>query len=200
MKVNSLSVSLERTAIFLFVDQSAVNDPPSWSHDPGEPVVYQRQLSEGTRLEFIDPTTGAPAEAYRPEGRALNDRLIWKAIFSDKWSKEHKGAAGALFPAHSRQEKIDPDEKPLGFPIENKATSVEMIENQFDRRSTEAVKSLYRQHKQELAVIVKAHREGSIPAQEFENIKTELRLNYMDSCRDIWTDEQFELLFGSVEN
>ena len=108
----------------------------------------------------------------------------------------------ALFaePAEEKPDETDSADEPLGFPVENSTASIDIIKEKIDARSIAAVKALYQQRKQELAVIVKAHKEGSIPAQEFENIKNELHRNYINNCRNILTDEQFELLFGSGEN
>ncbi len=101
------------------------------------------------------------------------------------------------------EDKTDADastDGPLGFPIENSTTTIEMIKAKLDAGTIEAIQGFHQHRKQEMAVIQKAHAEGSIPAQEFEHIKKELDINYINSCRDILTDEQFELLFGSAGN
>ncbi|MGD2097445.1 MAG: hypothetical protein PVG35_07685 [Desulfobacterales bacterium] len=108
----------------------------------------------------------------------------------------------ALFaePAAEKTDETDSADEPLGFPVENLATSIEMIEEKIDARTIEALKGFHQQRKQELAVIVKAHEEGSLPTQEFEKIKNELNSAYISNCRNILTDEQFRLLFGGNTN
>lgn len=98
---------LRQDGYIMFVDKANGIEPPNWKHDPGEPVVYQKQLPEDIKLEFIDPTTGDPAEAFLPSGRALDDRLFYMAVLSDKLKKEEYGIAGGLFPVDNFQpEKV----------------------------------------------------------------------------------------------
>ncbi len=108
-----------------------------------------------------------------------------EALFGGPAEEEEKTAAVAAA------------DGPLGFPIENPNTPVEAITAAFDARALEAIKNLHQQRKQEMAVIDRAHAEGSIPAPEFEILKKEIQATYLNNCRDILTDVQFELLFGS---
>ena len=91
----------------------------------------------------------------------------------------------------------------LGFPIKNPETTVEMITEKFDHKIITQIARFYQEHAQELRDIKKTYETGDTPGVEKAQIKNdmlriekELQSAYMNYCRKILTDEQFNMIFG----
>ncbi|MGD2097451.1 MAG: prepilin-type N-terminal cleavage/methylation domain-containing protein [Desulfobacterales bacterium] len=79
----------------------------SWqSHDPDEPVIYQRDLPENISIQLVDAVTGEPSNSYMPKGKVLNDLLTNLAVNGEKRRIEEKGIAGSLLPVDFHESKI----------------------------------------------------------------------------------------------
>lgn len=91
----------------------------------------------------------------------------------------------------------------LGFPIKNPETTVEMIREKFDENTIAKIARFYQGHAQELRDIKKIYETGDSQAKPEQIKKDMLRIDkelqeaYMNYCRKILSDEQFNLLFGS---
>jgi hypothetical protein len=53
-------------------------------------------------------------------------------------------------PEEKKADEIDGADEPLGFPVENTTTSIEMIKEKVDERTIEAIRALHQQRKQEM--------------------------------------------------
>ena len=95
----------------------------------------------------------------------------------------------------------------LGFPIKNPETTVEMITDKFDDKTITQIARFYQEHAQELRDIKKTYETGDTPGVEKAQIKndmlrieSELEAAYMKYCREILTEEQFNMIFGRPGN
>ncbi len=95
----------------------------------------------------------------------------------------------------------------VGFPIQNPETTVDMIKKSFDDTTIKAINRFYHKQSQELKDIREIYETKDFHGVTPEQVKTdilrtekELNVAFMGYCRDILSNEQFKLLFGSQTN
>jgi len=95
----------------------------------------------------------------------------------------------------------------LGFPIINPKTTADMIKKSFNDALIRDITLFYQDHARELRDIKEIYETEEFRGEEAKQIKNdmqrterELQTAFMNYCRDVLSDDQFKLLFGSQKN
>ncbi|MDA3895244.1 MAG: hypothetical protein PF482_03735 [Desulfobacteraceae bacterium] len=95
----------------------------------------------------------------------------------------------------------------IDFPVNNPETTVEMIKKNFDDTTIKNISRFYHVQSQELRDMKKIYETEELREEDAKQIKNdmlmverELAAAFISYCRDILSENQFKLLFGTSKN
>jgi len=91
-------------------------------------------------------------------------------------------------------------EKQLGFPVENPEITIEMIREKIDNHTINRLAAFHQQRKQAIDDIDQILAAGDMDIDEAQKVTGKIQAGYIDQCREILTDEEFQLIFGNLPN